>query len=626
MSTESHNDTLQCENQMISSMLIYQGPQLTNHHGDAPHISVTESTPETKRKCVQNTTQRDSESECPADAEVLLSNEEEKLVNVIHHGQRGQELYTKLRFGDRAFLNVLANSQSRRLDDQRVSLPSLPGIDKDSSNSNSNPESNYLCYMVSKVQGSRMDDQRCSLPQLITTGSQVLSENSLSTNGSERARSASFCTNADIYPSKRTSVKKNPAEQDGFFNMISRAQQRRMEDQRCELKPKDSEAFFNQLATSQSNRLDDQRLSLPSLPGIQNGGKKSNAAENEANYLCYMVSKVQGSRMDEQRCSAPFIFQNMSPSFQRKDSGRALQRSSSLNRTKNSKQEISAPQQEEFFKMMKHAQKGRMEEQRCSLPSSTPATPTHNGSALNNMSTGAGTDTCFRSQGSRQRTDPSVLPRASGTSTEKQKTANKKDALPKTAPQITVTQSTPTTSKKDFTRPLSMPQVEHVEHASLKSFPKSASYCQEASPPQVTVRVSMSFSSLQGLANPDQPSNFPELFLTLGAPGDNFVIPLSPVPGRRLSLSLNLIPKENTDTELNPPSSWKSHSGPPSPTVNHSPSSPRDKSMLVALTQAVKGPGKRGNKTKGKGKDKPTQDKGKKMMKKDKLGNKHKTG
>lgn len=37
--------------------------------------------------------------------------------------------------------------------------------------------------------------------------------------------------------------------------------------------------------------------------------------------------------------------------------------------------------------MMSHAQGGRMEEQRCSLqPSrSTPATPTHNGSALNSV-------------------------------------------------------------------------------------------------------------------------------------------------------------------------------------------------------------------------------------------------
>ncbi|KAJ0044090.1 hypothetical protein NL108_005831, partial [Boleophthalmus pectinirostris] len=416
-----------------------------------------------------------------------VPNEEDKLINMIHYGQRGRmedqccrldpnrsapcsphntrrKPIQNLGLENETFLNVLASSQSRRLDDQRVSLPSLPGLKKDTS---SNPDSSYLCYMVSKVQS----------PNLL--------------------------------------------EQDGFFNMISRVQQERMEDQRCELKatpkslrkktpekspPNDSEAFFSQLATSQSHRLDDQRVSLPSLPGIQNGGKKNNAAESDANYLCYMVSKVQGSRMDEQRCSAPFIFQNMSPSFQCKDSDKALHRSSSLNRRKNSKKvckscsnnfyyfEISVAQQEQFFKIMKHAQKGRMEEQRCSLPSSTPVTPTHNGSALNNMGRGAETDVFSRSperQLNNQRADPPVLPRTSGTSTEKRKAVYTEDALP-----ITVTQSTPTTSKKEFSRPLSM-QQEYVEPTSLRSLPKSASYSQETSPVQLTVRVSMSFSSLQ---------------------------------------------------------------------------------------------------------------------------------
>ncbi|XP_072299229.1 uncharacterized protein [Eucyclogobius newberryi] len=532
------------------------------------------------------------------------------------------------------FLSVLANSQSRRLDDQRVCLPSLPGLKTDRSNSCSNPESNYLCYMLSKVQGSRMDDQRCSLPQIIT--SDVLSnKDSLSKNDSECTRSASFC----IYPSNRASFTKtlNPFAQDGFFDMISRSQHRRMDDQRCELKltpkssrkqsmpetlAKDSEALFNKLSASQSHRLDDQRVSLPSLPGIQNGGKNNNTAESDKNYLCYMVSKAQGSRMDEQRCSAPFIFQNMSPSFQRKDSEKALQRSSSLNRTKTSKQEISEPQQDPFFKMMKHAQRGRMEDQRCSLPSSTPATPTHNGSALNTMATGAERDPSFSRKAMRldnQCADPPFLLRNA---------VYKEDALPKPAPQITVTQSTPTTSKREFTMPLSMPQAEHVEQVSVRSFPKSASYGQEASPAQLTVRVSMSFSSLQGPMNPEHPSSFPELFLTLGAPGDNLVIPLSPVPGRRLSFSLSLIPKEDTDAEQTPPnhpSPWKSHSGPPSPAVRaplHL--SPQDKSMLD--TQDVKNQTAPVRKGKGKAKDKPTQDKGKKMIKKDKSGNKHKTG
>lgn len=43
----------------------------------------------------------------------------------------------------------------------------------------------------------------------------------------------------------------------------------------------------------------------------------------------------------------------------------------------------------------------------------------------------------------------------------------------------------------------------------------------------------------------DQPCTYPEVFLTFGAPGDKLVIPLSPAPGRPLSLNLNLVPKED---------------------------------------------------------------------------------
>lgn len=53
-------------------------------------------------------------------------------------------------------------------------------------------------------------------------------------------------------------------------------------------------------------------------------------------------------------------------------------------------QELSSTEQDRFLKMISHAQSGRMDEQRCVLPPSrsTPVTPTHNGSTLNNKSKG----------------------------------------------------------------------------------------------------------------------------------------------------------------------------------------------------------------------------------------------
>ncbi|KAF3846214.1 hypothetical protein F7725_003292, partial [Dissostichus mawsoni] len=99
----------------------------------------------------------------------------------------------------------------------------------------------------------------------------------------------------------------------------------------------------------------------------------------------------QGSRMDGQRCSAPFL--NIgTPSTQKinnpssSTSDLTLKRSLSFSRFEHQK-EASPSEQKQFLKMMSHAQGGRMEEQRCSLqPSrSTHATPTHNGRALHRL-------------------------------------------------------------------------------------------------------------------------------------------------------------------------------------------------------------------------------------------------
>ncbi|XP_070836296.1 uncharacterized protein [Chaetodon trifascialis] len=472
--------------------------------------------------------------------------------------------------------------------------------------------------MVSKVQGSRMDDQRCSLPQILTPKTEGSPKKDNSSSGFGPPRSSSFSPGSDIERPKskdKASSKQalTTAEQEDFFSLMSHSQRGRMDEQRCVLnvspmstpkhkpaestgpKGPDSEKFFSLLANSQGKRLDDQRVSLPSLPGIQNGGttSKSSPAEMDASYLCYMVSKVQGSRMDEQRCSAPQILQNVgTPSTQRKDqpisnaSNKSPQMSTALNRTKpdQHQQEASPAQQEQFLKMISHAQRGRMDEQRCSFqPSrSTPATPTHNGSALNNVPTGADADAFFKiissSQGRRlddQRVALPTLPGISGNTERKENGRNKKSGTPSSPPHITVAESTPTASRKDCSRPTSQPQKAYAECGSPRAIPKSASFTPETeyqktqnTPPQMTVRVSMSFTPQQGHKSINEPCAFPEVFLTLGAPGDNLVIPLSPTPGRPLSFNLNLVPKEDVKSRHCSPSRAsprKAHSRPSSP-------------------------------------------------------------
>lgn len=137
------------------------------------------------------------------------------------------------------FFSLLANTQSRRLDDQRVTLPSLPGLQKKQETSTSASDSSYLCYMVSKVQvstvwpkemsaryaevfsfpserlpthlqGCRMEDQRCSLPQIVTTRK----PSAPNQEGPCPARSASFNTSSDI---ERPKIREKPAEKKVFI-------------------------------------------------------------------------------------------------------------------------------------------------------------------------------------------------------------------------------------------------------------------------------------------------------------------------------------------------------------------------------------------------------------------------
>uniref|UniRef100_A0A3P8N6K3 G protein signaling modulator 2, like n=1 Tax=Astatotilapia calliptera TaxID=8154 RepID=A0A3P8N6K3_ASTCA len=106
------------------------------------------------------------------------------------------------------FLELLASSQARRLDDQRVSMTPFPGLRVNTSNqpctpstsntdqaSSEQPEGDDVFFdMLVKCQGSRLNDQRCAAPPPTTKASTVPDED--------------------------------------FFSLILRSQSNRMEEQR----------------------------------------------------------------------------------------------------------------------------------------------------------------------------------------------------------------------------------------------------------------------------------------------------------------------------------------------------------------------------------------------------------
>ncbi|XP_051481427.1 G-protein-signaling modulator 2 isoform X4 [Apus apus] len=179
---------------------------------------------------------------------------------------------------------------------------------------------------------------------------------------------------------KLTPEKKNSREtmaDEGFFDLLSRFQSNRMDDQRYHFQEKNrfsaasvamsstppktmrksfstsvvsphTDEFLDLLASSQSRRLDDQRASFSHLPGLrlsQHSSRSvlshlmaSNSRELDDDFFDILI-KCQGSRLDDQRCAPP-----------------------------SSVKGPTVPD-EDFFSLILRSQAKRMDEQRVHLPS-----------------------------------------------------------------------------------------------------------------------------------------------------------------------------------------------------------------------------------------------------------------
>uniref|UniRef100_A0A3Q3K9E9 G protein signaling modulator 1b n=1 Tax=Monopterus albus TaxID=43700 RepID=A0A3Q3K9E9_MONAL len=119
---------------------------------------------------------------------------------------------------------------------------------------------------------------------------------------------------------------RDPSDEDCFFDLLSKFQSSRMDDQRCHLdEPQNgdkgddptittspqTEELFDLIASSQSRRLDDQRVNVGNLPGLRithnNLGHLVGEGDHQepSDDFFNMLIKCQSSRIDDQRCSPP---------------------------------------------------------------------------------------------------------------------------------------------------------------------------------------------------------------------------------------------------------------------------------------------------------------------------------
>ncbi|XP_068925286.1 G-protein-signaling modulator 1 isoform X3 [Petaurus breviceps papuanus] len=133
-------------------------------------------------------------------------------------------------------------------------------------------------------------------------------------------------------------IPRAPSDEECFFDLLSKFQSNRMDDQRCPLEEgqagaaeantptptleerisqsslmasPQTEEFFDLIASSQSRRLDDQRASVGSLPGLRithnNLGhlRGEGDPQEPGDEFFNMLIKCQSSRIDDQRCAPP---------------------------------------------------------------------------------------------------------------------------------------------------------------------------------------------------------------------------------------------------------------------------------------------------------------------------------
>ncbi|XP_043091424.1 uncharacterized protein LOC122341842 [Puntigrus tetrazona] len=212
--------------------------------------------------------------------------------------------------------------------------------------------------------------------------------------------------------------------------------------------------------------------------------------------------------MDDQRCSfEPFKKTASSP------------------KNPNSSSTVEDPEQ--FFKLVANFQSRRLDDQRVALG-----------------------------------TLPGIQTSSTGTTREKSQTL---------APKITLTPASPAAPKRVCSRPSSPTLSVSEPDTPARPPPRSASFSpkgllHDELSAQISFQISMCFPPHQTQGANNQPCPFPEIFLTIGQPGEAIVIPLSPRPGRPLSLNVNP-PGQHRSRSASPHRSPASqgHSRPSSP-------------------------------------------------------------
>lgn len=165
------------------------------------------------------------------------------------------------------------------------------------------------------------------------------------------------------------------AAEEDFFEMLTRTQSKRMDDQRCSLKV----IGHSQSQTSREPPIRKplvQQNSLPAVPTTPQTTKENR------NALLEMIADLQSERMDEQRAQLPTL-PGLVPSPQNQNTRRNLINNQTATRSNGGTSSEPAPD-DAFLDMLMRCQGSRLEEQRSELPRTTDTLDMEQGEPPNN--------------------------------------------------------------------------------------------------------------------------------------------------------------------------------------------------------------------------------------------------
>uniref|UniRef100_A0A8C2XVE7 G-protein-signaling modulator 2 n=2 Tax=Capra hircus TaxID=9925 RepID=A0A8C2XVE7_CAPHI len=263
-------------------------------------------------------------------------------------GDRSGELTARLNLSDLQMVLGLSYSTNNSMISENIEIDnSLHGARPKFGRRHSMENMELMKLTPEKVQNWNSEILAKQKPLIAKPSAKLLFVNRLKgkkykTNSSTKVLQDASNSIDHRIPNSQRKISADSIGDEGFFDLLSRFQSNRMDDQRCCLQEKNSSSaaaaasstplkrmlktppvsvvspntdeFLDLLASSQSRRLDDQRASVSNLPGLrltQNNSQSvlghlmtNDNKEPDEDFFDILV-KCQGSRLDDQRCAPP---------------------------------------------------------------------------------------------------------------------------------------------------------------------------------------------------------------------------------------------------------------------------------------------------------------------------------